>query len=124
MNRNDLEKRLVDVEAEAAAIKTLLSRFDEPRIQLSSTVVTGNRKRPTLMAEEIIKKWPGSFFPYNIGAALSVECGRKSHHHFAIARQIIHKLRRRGQIETLEEGKGSRSGEYRYVGLPGLVSVP
>jgi hypothetical protein len=116
MTKSELAKLKSEIESELRAVETLLARHEEPRAQSSKAIikaVADTGKRPSQCAEEIILGMPADFEIYDVLAGMQTALGRKGVYFGDIARQAIHLLRQRGQIETVIKGRGSRSGVYR-----------
>ena len=118
MTKTELLKLKPEIEAELAAVETLLKRFEEPRLSLSKEIfksITPPNKSASQCAEEIIRKMPGNFNITNVEKEMQVMLGRKSINFRDIARQAIHFLCKRKEVQAVIPGAGSRGGIYRVI---------
>jgi len=116
MTKQELLTLKAEIESELKAVEKLLLRHEEPRLSTSKEIaqaMANTGKRPSQCAEEVILGMKGDFEIYTIMVGMQTALGRKGAYFGDIARQTIHLLRQRGQIETVIAGRGSRSGVYR-----------
>jgi hypothetical protein len=129
MKREDLERLKAEIErnykADIAAVDQLLTKFNQTRQDLDRKLIESveasrPRKRPSEIVEAILIRSGGEKFDVSsILWKFREQTGKPDTRARArIVSQVINKLRQRNppEIEAVEQGRGSRSGVYRYTG--------
>jgi hypothetical protein len=117
MERAELFKLKAEIEADLAAVNRLLSKTEREKQVAAAIEAHLPRKSGYQVAEDIIKNFKGEFSVPTIYFEIRRQTGKvRGAHTSAIISQVINKLRHRNppEIEIVVDGKGSRSGVYRY----------